>query len=521
MCKQNYVMENDQDLKNSLALPIPSQEKNLVLERTESDLSTTSQSTQNNISAGKYKVEFSDIALDKDPEDIVSRLSSLHKWYIALLVILSAMVITIISSCWTFLSPQISEKFHLKHEVSVLGISCYVWGLAFGPLFLSPISEMYGRRITFIFSLSMSIVWQCLTTWASNIEGMLFGRFLAGFFGSAFLSVAGGTISDLFNKNEVGVPMALFTTAGFLGPSIGPLLSGAMYHINYKWTFIVLLITSGVCLILVVLTVPETYKPVLLINKAKRLRSTTGDSNYYAPLENTRSSIPFWKAILFSIRRPFGLLFFDPMMGVLCFYSGFELAIIYLFFVAFPYVYPLLWNFNVMETACSYIGMMVGIILSAITSLYVQKRYLEKVKKNNGISIPEMRFEPLYIGAFLSPIGLMIFAWTCYSNVHWIAPIIGSTIFGMGVFYVFAGIFNYTVDAYRTYAASGLACNTFVRCILGGIFPLFGLQMFEGMTVNWAGFLLAMLAICLIPVPFLFDHYGAYLRSKSRYAYDG
>ncbi|GMM54021.1 Yhk8 protein [Maudiozyma humilis] len=454
-----------------------------------------------------------------DPDDVTKFYSMYRKYYISLLITFTCMVITMISSGWTFVSPHVMKKFNISHEVSILGITLYVFGLAFGPLFLSPISELYGRRITFLSSLTLSIAFQCLTTWSKTIAGVFIGRFLSGFFGSSFLSVAGGTLSDLFTKEQITVPMSIFTMAAFLGPSLGPVISGAFYTTDYRWTFITFIITSGVCLILIVFTVPETYPPMLLINKAKRLRQETGDDRYRAPLEVIRSETSIASAMVLSSKRPFTLLLFDPMMGVLCFYTGFELAIIYLYFVAFPYIFKKVYNFGVMSIACAYLGMLVGMILGACTSLYFQRSYERRVKANGGKSTPEMRFEPLFYGAFLTPIGLMIFAWSCYPQVHWIGPIIGSAIFGMGVFYVFTGIFNYTVDAYRKYAASGLACNAFVRCVMGGVFPLFGLQMYKKMGINWAGFFIAMITVLLIPVPFLFTKYGPYLRAKSPYTW--
>ena len=116
----------------------------------------------------------------------------------------------------------------------------------------------------------------------------------------------------------------------------------------------------------------------------------------------------------------------------------------------------------------------------------IQKNLERKVRNNGGVSVPEMRFEVLFYGAFLTPIGLMIFAWTCYRHVHWIGTMFGSAIFGAGVFYVFVGIFNYTVDAYKRYAASGLACNSFVRCIMAGVFPLFGYDVpWNGCKLGW------------------------------------
>lgn len=455
-----------------------------------------------------------------DPEDIARHMGMARRYYISSVITFTSMVITMVSSCWTLPSTHIIEHFHISHEVSTLGITLYVFGLGIGPLFLSPLSELYGRRTTFIYALTLSVVWQCLTIWSKTITGVMFGRFLSGFFGSAFLSVAGGAIADIFDKDQIGVPMAIYTTSAFLGPSLGPIIGGALYHENYKWTFITLLITSGCCLVVIMLTIPETYKPMLLMRKAKRLRKEKNDERYYAALEVTREQTSLLSAILLSTRRPFGLLLRDQMMGVLCFYTGLELAIVYLYFVAFPYVFKKLYNFGPMAVACSYIGIMVGMLLSAPTCLLFQKTFERRVKRNNGVKTPEMRFEPLFYGAFLTPIGLFIFAFTCYKHVHWIAPIIGSAVFGSGVYFVFTGVFAYTVDAYRRYAASGMACNTFVRCIMAGVFPLFGLQMYKAMGVNWAGFLLAMVTVLMIPIPFLFTKYGARLRAKSPYAWD-
>ncbi|KOG99113.1 Yhk8p [Saccharomyces eubayanus] len=465
-----------------------------------------------------YEVAFGEDSAD--PEDIARHISIVRRYYISSVITFTSMVITMVSSCWTLPSTHIIEHFHISHEVSTLGITLYVFGLGIGPLFLSPLSELYGRRTTFIYALTLSVIWQCLTIWSKTITGVMFGRFLSGFFGSAFLSVAGGAIADIFDKDQIGVPMAIFTTSAFLGPSLGPIIGGALYHENYKWTFITLLITSGCCLVIIVLTIPETYKPMLLMRKAKRLRKEENDERYYAALEVTRKQTSLLSAILLSTRRPFGLLLRDPMMGVLCFYTGLELAIVYLYFVAFPYVFKKLYDFGPMEVACSYIGIMVGMLISAPTCLLFQKTFERRVKRNNGVKTPEMRFEPLFYGAFLTPIGLFIFAFTCYKHVHWIAPIIGSAVFGSGVYFVFTGVFAYTVDAYRRYAASGMACNTFVRCIMAGVFPLFGLQMYKAMGVNWAGFLLAMVTVLMIPIPFLFTKYGARLRAKSPYAWD-
>ena len=40
--------------------------------------------------------------------------------------------------------------------------------------------------------------------------------------------------------------------------------------------------------------------------------------------------------------------------------------------------------------------------------------------------------------------------------------------------------------------------------------------MYERLTPQWAGTLLGLLEVCLIPIPFIFYRYGEKIRSKSR-----
>ncbi|SCU86779.1 LAMI_0D03576g1_1 [Lachancea mirantina] len=515
-CSTNTGIDEER-LQENLKVEDGNASEHLSIERSASTPSDEAQNSRENDEKRRFEVTLE----PDDPENVMERFSLVYKAYVTVVVTLTTIIITITSSCWTLASPHIIDHFHISREVSILGISLYIFGMAVGPLLFSPLSELYGRKITFICSLMLSVCFQILTIFSPNIGGMLVGRCLSGFFGSPFLSVAGGVVSDLYNKAQIGIPMALYTTAPFVGPAIGPLISGALYGHSYRWTFGVMCLATGAALLAITVSVKETYKPILLIEKARRLRSETGDDRYYAPLERLRQETSIPRAIAISTSRPFGLLTKDPMILVLCFYTGLVLAIVYMFFVAYPLVFTKLWHFGTMEVGLSYCGQLAGQILAAPTVYVFQQRYAERVKQNNGVRVAEFRFEPLFYGAFITPIGLMIFAWTSYSHVHWIGALIGTGIFGAGVMYVFIGVLGYIVDAYRLYAASAVGCNTFVRCIMSGVFPLFTEQMYEGMGINWAIFLLAMVSVAMIPIPFLFTKYGHALREKSPYAWDG
>jgi MFS family permease len=146
---------------------------------------------------------------------------------------------------------------------------------------------------------------------------MLVARFLNGLAGSAFLSVAGGTVGDLFAKKDLSMPMMVYTASPFVGPELGPAIGGFINQFaDWRWSYYVLMIWVGVQLALIVLLVPETYHPVLLRNKARALRKETGDERYKAPIEIMDRSI--LRTIALSTKRPFELLFLEPMVSEEC-----------------------------------------------------------------------------------------------------------------------------------------------------------------------------------------------------------
>lgn len=186
----------------------------------------------------------------------------------------------------------------------------------------------------------------------------------------------------------------------------------------------------------IVISVPETYHPVLLRNKARKLRKETGNDQWYAPIEKMDRSIS--QTILRSIYRPFLLLTLEPMCLNLCIYSAILLGVLYLFFGAFSLVFSNNHRFELWQVGLTFLGLFVGMLIGITTDPLWHKNYVRLVRnreKNGGEpggADPEFRLPPAIAGAVMVPIGLFWFGWTTYASVHWIIPIIGSAIFGMG-----------------------------------------------------------------------------------------
>lgn len=152
-------------------------------------------------------------------------------------------------------------QFHNSRIVSTLGLSTFVLGISLGPMLLSPLSELYGRRPIYLVSWSLYIIFLIPQLIAKNIATTLVFRFLDGLLGSTFLAVSGGTIRDLFASKEIGAPMAVFAVSPFIGPSLGPLVGGFInYYTDWRWTYYVLMIWSIPVWLTIVLLVPETFR---------------------------------------------------------------------------------------------------------------------------------------------------------------------------------------------------------------------------------------------------------------------
>ena len=103
-------------------------------------------------------------------------------------------------------------------RLAFLRLAFFVFGLGLSPLFLGPLSEFFGRRPIYIIGFSLFLVWLIPSAVAQNITTMLVARFFDGLSGSAFLSVAGGTVGDMFTKETLAAPMMIYSAAPFLGP---------------------------------------------------------------------------------------------------------------------------------------------------------------------------------------------------------------------------------------------------------------------------------------------------------------
>ena len=178
-------------------------------------------------------------------------------------------------------------------------------------------------------------------------------------------------------------------------------------------------------------------------------------------------------------------------------------------------------GFNLQMTGLTFLGIAIGFFIGLAMTPYwngrveltsgllvhpnllmilFHRRYRRFVQ-NHGDPPPEFRLVMGQAGAVLVSVSLFWLAFTTYSHVHWIAPIIASVPFGTGTYFVFTSSFTYLVVAYRPIAASAMASNSVMRASFAAAFPLFATQMYHTLGTVGATLVLASVATIMAPLP--------------------
>jgi MFS family permease len=335
------------------------------------------------------------------------------------------------------------------------------------------LSEIYGRKTLFFCTYAMLTVFNAGAAGANSMTTLLILRFFAGAFGSSPLTNAGGVIADLFNADDRGLAMSLFAAAPFLGPCLGPVTGGFLGETaGWRWVEGYLAILAGTLWIIGSLVVPETYTPVILRRRAKKMSKMTGRV-YKLRMDILKGSNSLGKELRIALSRPWILLFREPIVLIISIYMAVIYGTMYMCFGAFPIVYRQGRGWSEGIGGLAFLGILVGMLIAVGYTVPDNSRYKRIAAAHDGYAPPEARLPLAIVGSLGLPIGLFWFAWTNSPSLHWSISIVGTAPFGFGMVSVFLSLTNYLIDSYTIHAASVLTASSVLRSLFGFAFPLF------------------------------------------------
>jgi hypothetical protein len=283
-------------------------------------------------------------------------------------------------------------------------------------------------------------------------------------------------------------------------------------YLGWRWTNWLIMIFSGVAWIMVC-CLKETYSPAILTRKAALQRKRTNDPRWWSRYDQRE---PFWELLRINLARPLVMAVREPICIFWNLYIATIYATLYLCFVAYPIVFQDIRGWTGGVSGLAFLGIGVGTMSTILLEPLIRRMINAHAHDpDTGRAPPEAMVSAVCIGAVLVPIGELWFAWTSAPPVHWIWPILAGLPFGAGNTAIFIYGTNYLAGAYGIYSASAMAGNAIMRSLLGGTLPVAGSAIYARLGPHWAGTMLGLVQVLLIPIPLVFYRYGGAIRRRS------
>ncbi|KAL4778017.1 major facilitator superfamily domain-containing protein [Aspergillus varians] len=443
-----------------------------------------------------------------------------QKWFLMFLVSSITFISPFASSVFAPGVVYAEEELHITSPIlGTLSVTAYLIGYVTGPLFFSPMSEIFGRRIVLSISNAFFVAFQVGCALSPNVSALIVFRFLTGVGGSACLTTGGGVLADLFVAEQRGLAMAVYTTGILIGPVFGPLLGGFIaQRAGWRWVFWVLVIAGGTLSFMVIVCNRETNHVVLIRRKTARLRKELNRPELYSCYEPTGADAKasYTGTLGKRLTMPFYLLVRSPIIFPVAVYLATLYGCLYLLFTTVTNTFKKSYGWSTEISGLAYLGLGVGFISGQIVFALVSDRIIARLKlRNNSVYEPEMRLSITVFFAFFIPVAFFWYGWSAQVTTHWIVLIIGLIPFAFGMVGIYNTLQTYVIDCYPRYAASGTAAMVITRSLMGVLLPLAGPRMYSSLGYGWGNSILGFVTLGMIPVPMLFYKYGGRVRASS------
>ncbi|KAF6827086.1 MFS multidrug transporter [Colletotrichum musicola] len=405
--------------------------------------------------------------------------SPARKWTIVATNSLATFMVSFSSSVFSGYIVQVGREFHMSTDVSLLGVSLYVLGFAFGPMVWGPASELCGKGRPLWAGYIIFCVLQILSTASWSPASLLVSRFLQAVAGSSTLAIMSGMFVDfLTDPTSRGIATAVFSISVFCGPAAGPIVGSAVAaRMGWRWAGWITLIASAAFGFVAYAVTPETSEAVILRRRARR------------------------------------------KLAIMTVYMSFVYGIIYLTLLLYPQAFVIVRGWSFVDSSMSFFGILAGVLIACVVlglhSVYHVGPVFARTKKH----VPERRLRPMMLGSLLLPPGIFWFSWTSSPEIPALAQAFSGVFIGSGSILTFMSGVLYLTEVYLAHANSALDINNLIRSAFAAGFPYAGKTLIVRLGISVGGSILGAVCVALVPFPIVLWRYGHVVRGWSKFAF--
>ncbi|KAH9941233.1 major facilitator superfamily domain-containing protein [Epithele typhae] len=447
------------------------------------------------------------------------------RWYKRWVSGLSVIMISLAMSSSGALIPfsaALDSQYGIGVFVNELFVAQFTMSFCVGPLILAPLSEKYGRKPVLLVSwiaFTLLYIGAAVSTAATSVVAC---HIVAGLFISAPMTISPAVIADVWGFPSREEAMAIYALA-IVAPPIGAASGGILLKlgVNQHSVFWIYTIIGALMTVLVAFTMRETYRPLILLKHARRLREETGDDRFKAPLEVPQIDLGLGARCLCNmLARPIRLFIHEPLLAIVSAY----LAIIQM--CSSIFVQGCTSAFGASTGIVSTLGassatLIIGGIAVMFSYIFVVHRRFS-VRHAEAFAPervpPEVRLVLSKWAAPVFAVTFFWFGWTLFNTFSSVVPLVSGVVMGGAIFLLVFPVLNYIVEVYEGITASAMASVVVSMNLFPALFPLFSTRMFLVLTPHWALTVAGCIALLVTPFPTLLIRYGSMMRARSGYA---
>jgi hypothetical protein len=127
------------------------------------------------------------------------------------------------------------------------------------------------------------------------------------------------------------------------------------------------------------------------------------------------------------------MLVLSPIVLALSVFIALGYGYLYGLFTTFALVFETQYKFDSGAVGLTYLGIGVGSMIGLVGIGAVSDKIL-RIKSAHGEMKPEYRLLPMIVCSPLMSLGLFWYRWRAKERVFWLVPIVGTSVFGIGLF---------------------------------------------------------------------------------------
>lgn len=210
--------------------------------------------------------------------------------------------------------------------------------------------------------------------------------------------------SDQLVKVLAAKQTAIITWALLMTDSVGGFIT--MSHLGWRWTQWLLLILGMSSVLLYFVTIPETYKPVVLSQQAKKIRYRSGKDAIQP--ETNKKQLDLKDLSRRYVLKPWIMIAQEPILALVTLHVGFVFAFLYLCFEAYPVAFVQQRGWNIGVGALPFLAVTIGVLVGVAIIIFHTKARMQPRLQLHGEE-PEERLVPMMLGSVLLPMGMFWF----------------------------------------------------------------------------------------------------------------